>query len=82
MEKNIMKDGETPREQKLENLDSEEVRGFQKEDENRAIWDNGYSEGVHWGIELTILEITKGLRRSFGESIVSIVEEGMTERER
>ena len=28
MKKNIMKDGETPREQKLENSNSEEVRGF------------------------------------------------------
>ena len=86
MTKNIIKDGETPRKQKLENSDSEKVRGFQRgirERENERIWQHGYNMGVNRGIE----EATLTIRRSFPN--IFLQEEpnenpdaGMEERER
>ena len=61
----INNDGETPRKQKLENSNSEEVRGFQKTDENRAIWENGHETGAQYGIELTVFELMKGIRKKY-----------------
>ena len=60
---NIIKDGENPRKKKLENSNSEE--GFQKTDENRAIWENGHETGAQYGIELTVLELMKGIRKKY-----------------
>ena len=61
----INNDGETPRKQKLENSNSEEVKDFQKTDENRAIWENGHETGAQYGIELTVLELMKGIRKKY-----------------
>ena len=62
---NIIKDGENPRKKKLENSNSEEVKDFQKTDENRAIWENGHETGAQYGIELTVLELMKGIRKKY-----------------
>ena len=58
----INNDGETPRKQKLENSDSEEVRGFQR---NSEIWNNGHEAGSQYGIELTVFELMKGLSKKY-----------------
>jgi len=65
MTKNIIKDCENQRKQKLENSNSGKVRGFQKTDENRAIWENGHETGAQYGIELTVLELMKGIRKKY-----------------
>jgi len=62
MTKNIMQDGENPRKQKLENSNSEEVKGFQR---NSEIWNNGHETGAQYGIELTVLELMKGIRKKY-----------------
>ena len=58
----INNDGETPRKQKLENSNSEEVRGFQR---NGEIWNNGHEAGAQYGIELTVFELMKGLSKKY-----------------
>ena len=58
----INKDGETPRKQRLENSNSEEVKGFQR---NSEIWNNGHHTGAQYGIELTVLELMKGIRKKY-----------------
>ena len=58
----INNDGETPRKQKLENSNSEEVRGFQR---NGEIWNNGHEAGAQYGIELTVFELMKGIRKKY-----------------
>jgi len=84
----INNDGETPRKQKLENSNSEEVRGFQR---NGEIWNNGHEAGAQYGIELTVFELMKGLSKKYPqfdgllgshwdipeviESIISVFEE-------
>ena len=84
----INNDGETPRKQKLENSNSEEVRGFQR---NGEIWNNGHNAGAQYGIELTVFELMKGLSKKYPqfdgllgshwdipeviESIISVFEE-------
>ena len=84
----INNDGETPRKQKLENSNSEEVRGFQR---NSEIWNNGHEAGAQYGIELTVFELMKGLSKKYPqfdgllgshwdipeviESIISVFEE-------
>ena len=84
----INNDGETPRKQKLENSNSEEVRGFQR---NGEIWNNGHEAGAQYGIELTVFELMKGLSEKYPqfdgllgshwdipeviESIISVFEE-------
>ena len=88
MKYNIIKDGENPRKQKLENSNSEEVRGFQR---NGEIWNNGHEAGAQYGIELTVFELMKGLSKKYPqfdgllgshwdipeviESIISVFEE-------
>ena len=62
MAKNIILHGETPRKQKLENSNSEEVRGFQR---NGEIWNNGHEAGAQYGIELTVFELMKGLSKKY-----------------
>ena len=84
----INNDGENPRKQKLENSNSEEVRGFQR---NGEIWNNGHEAGAQYGIELTVFELMKGLSKKYPqfdgllgshwdipeviESIISVFEE-------
>ena len=88
MAKNIIQDGETPRKQKLENSNSEEVKGFQR---NSEIWNDGHHTGTQYGIELTVFELMKGLSKKYPqfdgllgshwdvpeviESIISVFEE-------
>ena len=83
-----MQDGENPRKQKLENSNSEEVKGFQR---NSEIWNNGHHTGAQYGIELTVFELMKGLSKKYPqfdgllgshwdipeviESIISVFEE-------
>ena len=62
MTENIIQDGENPRKQKLENSNSEEVRGFQR---NGEIWNNGHEAGAQYGIELTVFELMKGLSKKY-----------------
>ena len=87
--KNIINnDRETRREQKLENSNSEEVKGFQR---NSEIWNNGHHTGAQYGIELAVFELMKGLSKKYPqfdgllgshwdipeviESIISVFEE-------
>ena len=88
MTKDIIKDGENPRKQKLENSNSEEVKGFQR---NSEIWNNGHHTGAQYGIELAVFELMKGLSKKYPqfdgllgshwdipeviESIISVFEE-------
>ena len=79
MTKNIIQVGENPRKKNVENANSEEVKGFQKTDENRdltkhrfqktdenrAIWNNGHEFGTQYGIELTVFELMKGIRKKY-----------------
>ena len=90
----INNDGETPRKQKLENSNSEEVRGFQR---NGEIWNNGHEAGAQYGIELTVFELMKGLSKKYPqfdgllgshwdipeviESIISVFEEMLGDHE-
>ena len=61
--KNIINnDRETRREQKLENSNSEEVKGFQR---NSEIWNNGHHTGAQYGIELAVFELMKGIRKKY-----------------
>ena len=62
MKYNIIKDGENPRKQKLENSNSEEVKGFQR---NSEIWNDGHHTGTQYGIELTVFELMKGLSKKY-----------------
>ena len=62
MTKNIIKDCENQRKQKLENSNSEEVRGFQR---NTSMWNNGHNAGAQYGIELTVFELMKGIRKKY-----------------
>ena len=62
MKYNIIKDGENPRKQNVENANSGEVRGFQR---NSEIWNNGHQAGAEYGIELTVLELMKGIRKKY-----------------
>jgi hypothetical protein len=88
MTKNIIQDGETPRKQKLENSNSGEVKGFQR---NSEIWNDGHHTGAQYGIELAVFELMKGLSKKYPqfdgllgshwdipeviESIISVFEE-------
>jgi hypothetical protein len=88
MTKNIMQDGENPRKQKLENSNSGEVKGFQR---NSEIWNDGHHTGAQYGIELAVFELMKGLSKKYPqfdgllgshwdipeviESIISVFEE-------
>ena len=58
----INNDGETPRKQKLENSNSEEVKGFQR---NSEIWNDGHHTGTQYGIELAVFELMKGLSKKY-----------------
>ena len=62
MKYNINKDGENPRKQNVENANSGEVRGFQR---NAEMWNNGHQAGAQYGIELTVLELMKGIRKKY-----------------
>ena len=62
MTKDIIKDGENPRKKNVENANSEEVRGFQR---NSEIWNNGHETGSQYGIELTVFELMKGIRKKY-----------------
>ena len=91
MKYNIIKDSENQRKQKLENLDSGEVRGFQR---NSEIWNDGHHTGAQYGIELAVFELMKGLSKKYPqfdgllgshwdipeviESIISVFEEMLT----
>ena len=93
MTKNIIQDGENPRKQKLENSNSEEVKGFQR---NNEIWHDGHHTGTQYGIELTVFELMKGLSKKYPEfdgilgshwdipevieSIISVFEEMLGDR--
>ena len=84
----INNDGETPRKQKLENSNSGEVKGFQR---NSEIWNDGHHTGAQYGIELAVFELMKGLSKKYPqfdgllgshwdipeviESIISVFEE-------
>ena len=68
MTKNIIQDGANPRKQKLENSNSEEVKGFQR---NSEIWNNGHEAGAQYGIELTVFELMKGLSKNIHSLTVS-----------
>ena len=88
MKYNIIKDGENPRKQKLENSNSGEVKGFQR---NSEIWNDGHHTGAQYGIELAVFELMKGLSKKYPqfdgllgshwdipeviESIISVFEE-------
>ena len=83
-----MQDGENPRKQKLENSNSGEVKGFQR---NSEIWNDGHHTGAQYGIELAVFELMKGLSKKYPqfdgllgshwdipeviESIISVFEE-------
>jgi hypothetical protein len=62
MKYNKNKDGENPRKQNVENANSGEVRGFQR---NAEMWNNGHQAGAQYGIELTVLELMKGIRKKY-----------------
>lgn len=62
MKYNIIKDGENPRKQNVENANSGEVRGFQR---NAEVWNNGHQAGAQYGIELTVFELMKGIRKKY-----------------
>jgi hypothetical protein len=64
MKSNIHKDRETRRKQTLENANSKEVRGLQR---NAEIWNNGHEAGTQHGIELTVFELMKGLSKKYPE---------------
>ncbi len=89
MEKDIIKDGENPRKKNVENANSEEVRDFQREDENmnltymgrlggsrkredenRAIWENGHKTGIQNGVEYALLFIVDGLKKKFPDIVL------------
>ena len=88
MKYNINKDGENPRKQNVENANSGEVRGFQR---NSEIWNDGHHTGAQYGIELAVFELMKGLSKKYPqfdgllgshwdipeviESIISVFEE-------
>jgi hypothetical protein len=88
MKYNIIKDGENPRKQNVENANSGEVRGFQR---NSEIWNDGHHTGAQYGIELAVFELMKGLSKKYPqfdgllgshwdipeviESIISVFEE-------
>jgi len=96
MTKDIIKDGENPRKKNVENANSEEVKGFQREDErwkkeiraleearetalggsrkredeNRAIWENGHKTGIQNGVEYALLFIVDGLKKKFPDIVL------------
>ena len=88
MTKNIIKDCENQRKQNVENANSGEVRGFQR---NSEIWNDGHHTGAQYGIELAVFELMKGLSKKYPqfdgllgshwdipeviESIISVFEE-------
>jgi len=88
MTKNIIKDGETPRKQKLENSDSEKVRDFQRttrERENERIWQHGYNMGRQLALEEVPQQIIQMLQRRYPHINFEPNENpdaGMEERER
>ena len=57
-----MQDRENRRKKNVENANSEEVKGFQR---NSEIWNNGHETGAQYGIELTVLELMKGIRKKY-----------------
>ena len=83
-----MQDRENRRKKNVENANSGEVKGFQR---NSEIWNNGHHTGAQYGIELTVFELMKGLSKKYPqfdgllgshwdipeviESIISVFEE-------
>ena len=57
-----MQDRENRRKKNVENANSGEVKGFQR---NSEIWNNGHHTGTQYGIELTVLELMKGIRKKY-----------------